>query len=317
MRTHFAIKKSLVLVFVFSLLFVYCGNSNQKEKAAQQERKGKKNEIVEQDQKEINKAKEFKIKVRKKFAAFYNRDGSLPAEKVLAEVIEFNEQGLKVEHLRFTGAGIVDLRYTFQYDANGNLIVMDTYDGSGNLRARRESIYDKNNNEIERRFSNNRYQGENKILNKYDEDGNMIETQNLARNGSVISITKNKFESGFLVNSVTKNGMDAVQMEIDFTYDENGFLIKEDRKSGNSLYTLHYTYDNSGNLVEVVNPEMKRVYKYNENNNLIDDQMFWPDGGRQFKVGFTYNEKGLQLTETRYNTDDKPAFYSIYEYEFY
>ncbi len=274
-------------------------------------------EIIDQDQKELEKAKKLKVKVRTKFAAFYDNKGVLPAKKSLVEKIIFDKAGNKKEQIRYTGLGQIEVKYIYQYNAKGNLTSLENTDKNGSVVSKRTSKFDKKGNEIERLLFDNKHHDANKAYFTYDNDNNLVETRNYSSKNELLNDIILKYQDGFVVNAITKDGKGNVNEEIESIYNSSGKLIKENRKSQGRVYEIDYQYDAKGNLIEVTNPQYQRFYTYNINNDLAEDKLFEANGPRQFKVRFTYLPDGLQKEEIRYNNDDKPVFYGQYKYEYY
>lgn len=277
----------------------------------------KKREIIDQNAKELKKAKELKVKVRKKYAGFFGSNNSYPKNMVLVEEVLFDENGNRKKHIRYKSTGDVDLNYEFKYDQNGNLISMDTYDGYGNLKGRKVSQYDKNNNEILRKIIDSRDPGELKTELKYDQEKRLIQIINYSKKGEIASIQQNEYDGELLIKSTIKNAEGKQLSENTFQYNSNGFLIKETQNGIQGNNVINYKYDAKGNLVEISDKQTRRIMKYDANGNLIEDKLFLSDGTRQFRITFSYYENGLQKEEIRYSNDDRPAFIAKYEYEFY
>lgn len=277
----------------------------------------KKFEIVDQDLKELDKAKLHKVKTRFKYVAFYNADGTLPPKKSLVEKVIFDNRGFRKEHIRYTGTGEVDLRYIFKFDAKGNMLKMETRNGAGIILGGRESKYDKNGNEIERKLTSKKNPGALKTVYFYDKGNNLVEVKNFSNKGEFTTGQVLKYKNGMMVNSISKTAKGETILETFLDYDAVGRLIKEERKSLEGNFVIDYKYDSKGNLIQVDNPQYKRFYYYNEKGDLIEDKMFQSDGVRQFRVAFTYGRKDLRSEEIRYTNDEKPAVYGKYEYEFY
>lgn len=281
-----------------------------------EESKRGKNDFVEQSTKELDKAKQFKIKTRLKYAGFFEVDGKTPQEKVLVEKLTFDKNGKRKELVRYIRNGLVDLRYTFQHDSKGRIIKMETRNAYNALTGKRESKYDKAGNEIERKLFDKR-RGNFRVVFSYDKDGNIIESKNYDKNKKMIGRYENTFENGNAKKTTVFDKDGNVQREIWFIYNSDGKLIREDFKDLTNSYSVNYSYDSNGNINEVITPQTKRIVNYSANNDILEDKMFTSDGARQYRVVFGYLENGLQNDETRYDNSEKAAFHAQYKYEFY
>lgn len=313
---------SIIPLLTLTLIF-QCGNTPNKTHNIQnisnlsETNNKKKKEIIEQNVKELNKAKELKVKVRKRYAGFFGSNGSRPTKMVLVEELIFDENGNRKNHIRYKSTGEVDLNYEFHYDSNGNLISMDTYDGHGNLKGRRESQYDQNKNEIVRKLMDSRNPGELKTEYKYDNQNKLIKTINYKKDNNVVSTQTFEYDGELLKKSITRDSNGQLLSEVSYEYNSEGYLIKETQKGVQGNTTRNYEYDNKGNLIRVIDQQSRREFKYDSNGNLIEDKLFLSDGSRQFRVTFSYYDNGLQKEEIRYSNDERPAFIAKYEYEFY
>jgi hypothetical protein len=276
-----------------------------------------KSSFIDHEQSENEKAKKFKVKIRYKYAALYDKSGKHIQKKSLAEKAVFNRDGTMKELTRFTGLGVVDFKYVFTYDKNGNLIAAETLNSTSNLTDKRTSKYDKNGNEVERLIFDSRHPGAKKTEYIYDGNNNLIETKNFSTSDQLVSDQISTYENGLLKNLTTKNFKGQISDEMFYEYDQAGRLIKEYRKMKTGNYAQTYTYDKKGNMTEADNPGSKRLCTYNERNELIEDRLFKSDGQRQFRVRFNYLNNGLQKEEIRYDNDDKAVLYSETKYEYY
>lgn len=125
-----------------------------------------------------------------------------------------------------------------------------------------------------------------KTITKYNSDGYIVETQSIIY-GIPDSLN-------FLNHNRTI-----------YVYDKNGFLIKF-YNTTDSLREKRFNYDNQGNLIKIqwvlnsiLLPE-KSEYKYDQNNNLIEetdwDTLNYPKTKRTYK----YDEKGNKREVTFY-----------------
>ncbi|MEW6654617.1 MAG: hypothetical protein AB1394_14285 [Bacteroidota bacterium] len=281
-----------------------------------EETKRGKNDFVEQSIKELDKAKQYKIKTRLRYAGFFDADGTTPHEKVLVEKLTFDTAGKRKELIRYVGDELVDIKYSFLYDAKGRLSKMETRNSGNFLTGTRESKYDKAGNEIERRLFDKR-RGNMRVVFSYDKEGNIIQSLNYDKNEKMIGRYENSFENGNAKKTTVYDNNGNVQREIWFIYNSEGKLSREDFKDLSNSYSISYSYDLQGNITEVVTPQTKRIVSYDLNNNILEDKMFTEDGIRQYRVVFSYLENGLQNDETRYDNTDKAAFQAQYKYEFY
>ena len=309
----------IIIPLISLTIIVQCGNTqnkNQNVKSNSIPSKNKK-EIIDQSTKELQKARELKVKVRRRYAGFFGRNNAYPKNMVLVEELFFDEKGNRTKHIRYKSTGDVDLSYEFKYDENGNLLYMDTYDGYGNLKGRRESRYNESNHEVLRKLLDDRSSGELKTEFYYNEANKLIKSISYTKKGTIASEQQNEYNGEFLVRSIIKDGDGNQISEITFDYDSEGYLIKEIQKGIQGSNVINYKYDSRGNLIEIKDNQTTREMKYDNNGNLIEDKLYLSDGSRQFRITFSYYKNGLQKEEIRYSNDERPAFIAKYEYEFY
>lgn len=281
-----------------------------------EENKVGKDDFVEQATKELEKAKQLKVKTRFRYAGFYETDGVTLQEKVLSEKLTLDKNGNRKELIRFQGNGDVDQKYTFQHDAKGRFIKLETRNTGNYLVGKRDSRYDKAGNEIERKLYDVR-RGNHKVSYKYDKDGNIIESKNYDKKNRLTGRYENIFENGRAKKTTVYQMDGKVRREVWFFYNTADQLIREEIKDLSNSYVVNYTYDRNGNITEIETPHSKRIVTYNENNDILEDKMFSADGTRQYRVVFSYLENGLQNDEIRYDNSEKAAFHVQIKYEFY
>ncbi len=310
----------IIIPLISLTIIVQCGNTQNKNQNAKNNAvtssKSKK-EIIDQSTKELQKAKELKVKVRRRYAGFFGRNNTYPKNMVLVEEVFFDEKGNRANSIRYKSTGDIDLSYEFKYDENGNLLYMDTYDGYGNLKGRRESRYNESNHEVLRKLLDDRSSGELKTEFYYNEANKLIKTINYTKKGTIASEQLNEYDGDFLIKSIIKDAEGNKISEITFEYDNEGYLIKEIQKGIQGNNEINYKYDSRGNLIEIKDNQTIREMKYDDNGNLIEDKLYLSDGSRQFRITFSYYKNGLQKEEIRYSNDERPAFIAKYEYEFY
>lgn len=306
---------------LFAFLFVQCSKSQQHEIPLQQPEhkvpKGKMVESASREFKEFDKAKQNKVRIRSRYVAFYAKDGSLPEKRTLTEKVYFDQKGLRTEQVRYTSLGDIDLRWLFEYDANGNIIKMTTKNGSGAVAAVRTSQYDKNNNEILRVINEANVKGEKRTEYKYDNENNLLEVKEYSNKGELEQTIEYQYEKGFLFKITNISSTGKIIAETFKEYNDAGYLIKEETKVNGASVIAYYKYDDKGNLIEALKDNLKRTYKYDAGNNVVEDKLVTDKGLVQFNVNFTYLDNGLQHEEIRMTATGQPAFNAEYKYELY
>lgn len=318
------LNKGIILssLAVFALFFVQCSKSQQHQPAASlqaqmQTPTGKMHEIANRDAQQLERAKENKVKIRSRYAAFYLKNGSLSPQRTLTEKVYFDSKGRRSEQVRYRSSGDVDLRWIFDYDANGNIVVMTTKDGTGQTVAVRKSEFDKNNNETLRIITEANVPGEKKTEFKYDKDNNVIQIKEYDSKGRFLQTIDYEYANGFLMKVTNTNSDGRVTSVTTKEYNSDGYLIKETTKVNGGEVDATFGYDSKGNLIEAGKDNMKRTYKYDDKNNMIEDKLIDATGAIQFNIHFTYLPSGLQHEEIRHTATGEPAFNAEYRYEFY
>ncbi|MBR5286891.1 MAG: hypothetical protein IKU30_08345, partial [Clostridia bacterium] len=125
---------------------------------------------------------------------------------------------------------------------------------------------------------------------EYDANGNPVKITKLGSNRDIQTVTQMSYDkdNNLLTKDIYFSGAENPKIIIKYTYDENGWLIKEfhtDRivNSLNSEQTFEYVYDSHGNVVEKrsttnhfgfeaveVVEVVRYVLKYDENGRLIE-----------------------------------------------
>ncbi len=124
------------------------------------------------------------------------------------------------------------------------------------------------------------------IKSEYDANGNLIKVTDFGSNRVIQSITQMSYDedNNLLTKDIYFSGAEKPKTSIKYTYDENGWLIKElrtDRNSNGISFNeiFEYFYDSHGNVVERRTTNyfgfeavdvVRYVLKYDENGRLIE-----------------------------------------------
>ncbi|MEW6508013.1 MAG: hypothetical protein AB1432_09740 [Bacteroidota bacterium] len=276
----------------------------------------KKEKLFTQDIKEIKKAKLLKVEERTRFL-HYNPDGSFSSLKILAEKVYFDKNGNKIEHINLKSDSLLENRQTFQYDSLGQLILTESYNEHDFVIVRRQSFYDDKGREILRKFNEAKSKGESKAEMKYNEKDQLEELITYRPNGKILTIIKIYYENGRMVSFESQNENGKVIDKSFLKYDGEGNIISETITNNKDSATVYYEYNSDGYVTTIKYPDATRYMNYNQNGDLIEDKQIYHTGETEFKLRFTYFDNGLLKESTKYSSDDKPTFYSTYEYEFY
>jgi antitoxin component YwqK of YwqJK toxin-antitoxin module len=276
----------------------------------------KKEKLITQDLREIKKAKLLKVEERTRFL-HYNSDGSFSSQKILAEKVYFDKNGNKIEHINLKSDSLLENRQTFQYDSMGHLILTESYNEHDYVVLRRQSSYDEKGREILRIFKEAKSRGESKAEMKYNEDNLLDELITYKPNGKILTIIKMYYDNGRLISFESQNEHGAVVDKSFLKYDNDGNIISETITNNKDSATVYYEYNTDGYVTKIKYPDATRYMEYNSNGDLIEDKQIYHTGETEFKLRFTYYDNGLIKESIRYSSDDKPTFYSVYDYEFY
>lgn len=276
----------------------------------------KKEKLLTQDLREIKKAKLLKVEERTRFL-HYNADGSFSSQKILAEKVYFDKNGNKIEHINLKSDSLLENRQTFQYDSMGHLILTESYNEHDYVVLRRQSSYDEKGREILRIFKEAKSRGESKAEMKYNENNLLDELITYKPNGKILTIIKMYYDNGRLISFESQNEHGAVVDKSFLKYDNDGNIISETITNNKDSATVYYEYNTDGYVTKIKYPDATRYMEYNSDGDLIEDKQIYHTGETEFKLRFTYYDNGLMKESIRYSSDDKPTFYSVYDYEFY
>ncbi len=276
----------------------------------------KKGEFISQEDKELEKVRKLKVKTRTKYSEYYDLNGQLPAKKTIVAKETFNRKGLLINMVEFNGVGKIVSTYKFSYDAKGNPIKAESKEINGRSSTQL-SKYDSHGKEIERTLIEKRKNNYiTKTLFKYDKDDNLIEIQEYSNN-KLISKQNIFYKDGKKINTIVKDAKDNIALTVTSEYNASKKLIKEQRKEGNVTLSATYKYDSKGNLIEMIDNEVKRNYTLDENGNVTEHKMYLLDGRRQLRLMFKYGSNGLQTEVIRFDNNEKPVLYTNFVYEYY
>lgn len=139
------------------------------------------------------------------------------------------------------------------------------------------------------------------LKTEYDANGNPVKITKLGSNRDIQTVTQMSYDkdNNLLSKDIYYSGAEKPKISIKYTYDENGWLIKEFHtdRSENSLnleQTFEYVYDSHGNVVE------KRTTNF-----------FGFEAVEVVKYVLKYDEKG-RLIE-KYN-EEEPEYVTYYSY---
>ncbi len=211
------------------------------------------------------------------------------------QTIDYNNQGKKIREKRYNGSEhrIID----YQYNDKDKLARIIEEDLDGNLVQKRIFNYEGKDANI--RVLNGQGKLTSRVINKYDEQGNLIEHKVFDPQG----------------NRTKK-----------ISYEFNGDNLKTDEikhQKGNFIYHKTYKYDKDNNLVEIHKEQPRnevhtsRIYKYTEEGYLKKELWYDSRAEKYSHKKYTYNEEGIvQRAKVYYALYDYRVLYR-YKYNFH
>ncbi len=211
------------------------------------------------------------------------------------QTIDYNSQGKKVRERRFNGSEhrVID----YKYNSAGKLSNIIKKDRKGNLVQKRVFSYEGNTAKI--RVLNNKDQLISRIVNKYDDNGNLIENLEYNPNGKR-----------------TK--------KITYKFNDNNKKIEEIKyQKGNFIYRKEFAYNNNNQLVEIQKEQPKdkihisKIFEYNSEGNLSKEMWYDSMAEEYSHKKYSYNNRGIvKKAEVYYALYNSRMLYR-YNYEFY
>ncbi|MCF8242875.1 MAG: hypothetical protein K9J16_15960 [Melioribacteraceae bacterium] len=305
------------LTVIFSIFIISCSAEKEENKSAAKKKEIAKHLITQED-KEEQKAGKNEVKTRYTRSYFYKSNGEISDRGYLIEEVNYDENGNKIEHIRYKSDGSIDLKWTYKYDEAGNVIEKTSTDVFESTKFQQNSKFDNNGNEIERTELNLKKRGNNIYEFEYNDSGLLKSVE--VRDPSDNIVTREEFiydDSLVVLEKIFTPDLKGGS-EIKYNYDDNNLLIQKVKSVPDlTVDTTNYAYDESGNLIEKDAGYFIHKYEYNENNDLTMEEMFDGAGGLQYRFKYMYNQRGLLSEKIRYDGLGSPALYIKYDYEFH
>jgi hypothetical protein len=316
MKYIFQISVTILLSILF---LISCGSPEKKSVKKKKEKSANEITLLDQDNREDLKAAKNHVKERRTVSSFYNKYGKVSERGFLVEKKHYDEQGRLIEVIRFLSNGDIDLKWTYEYNDNDDIVHSKTINGLGFLRYERKSKYDDEGKEIEREEYDVKSKKFNKIIYEYDDKGDLLVAKTYNPDGNLVMIENNKYEAdGKLVLKKLENPEGALFSVTQIKYDSLGRksqeLVKDFRDKPS--FTM-FVYDSLGYLNGKNRGYLNELFINDENGNVITEKLFDSEGGLQQRIDYFYDEKGLLSKRIRYDGMEKPALFIKYEYEFY
>ncbi len=304
----------IVILLISIVLMINC-SSEKLEKVVNPNAKEYSRIVINQEDKEFEKIKNFDIKERRVFSKFTENIIKSGGKEVLVEKITFNEDGNKTEQFRFRADGI-DAQWLYDYDEYGNEKLIEAYDGFQGLLNRVYFEYSSNgilNEKIDEKKNNKTY-FEYEYDDKYNlQKINLLDNHRVLRSNSFYKYTNDQLDSVLYYNKYS------LVKTITFQYDSLNRLQKETTLLNNKIIDLvTYDYDQKGNIIDIITAKVShQKYSYDSAGNLTEEIHLDQQGNLQSRNTYEYDPTtGLLHSKTRYDGSNIAALKVRYEYDF-
>lgn len=277
--------------------------------------------------KQLEQLEEYKSYLKRK-SLLLEEDGYLG---VLSEIhiTKYDENGNKIEKKGQNDDGDLVFKTTYKYDENNNMTEEKRLEDDGGLDYKFTYKYDENGIIIKRAYTDGDNFHRRTTYFRYDENGNMIEQKWHGKDGSLYFKETYKYdENGNKINTFSSSTDDSFYRR---TFFGNSKHYKYDSLSNeiekkwdfepNHKYI--YKYDNNNSLIEkscyTINDSLyfRQIYKYDENGNVIENSCYDADGGLDYKYTYTYkfDDEGNMIVKNRYNEKGVMDFKYKHDYD--
>ena len=239
-----------------------------------------------------------------------------------------NRLSSRYEVVKSNGYKEENICYQYKYNASGMMILdEDDFDCDGSIDRKIKFTYDDNNRQISRESYGQDEKLDDKLLTKYNTDGNRVDLYYVYDESGVniyyMSQKSDKDGRIFSTHKVDYEGDGVSEINDSYTYTDSGKVLSViSYHDGVKSYQKFYSYDESENLLTVKEEnilEEKTVYteinKYDEYNNLITlSKQNSSDYNESEK--YTYDEKGNILTHLKRVNRNGHLFDFKWEYSY-
>lgn len=250
---------------------------------------------------DINQELSYKYDHNQQKTKYENYDASKD-EISFQQIIDYNDKGKKIQEKRYNGSEHFKINY--KYNNQGD---------------RTESIKKKR----KKSGASVTYELEEKRI--YNRDGNKVTIEVLTPDDALIKKIVNKYDNnGNLVEFSEFDENDNRLKQISYEYNEKNQKIKEIKhQRGNFIYEKQFQYNDQNNVAEIQTEEPKgevyisKVFDYDNDDNLVKEMRFEPRVDKYSHKKFSYNEDNiLEEVEVYYATYDYKIQYK-FDYEYY
>ncbi len=195
---------------------------------------------------------------------------------------------------------------SYIYDANGNNILNQNFNGSGVLGNSYANTYDANGNLIQTQALSGGVLQTSSTYS-YDTNGNLIKVQNFDGGGVLQSYSTYAYDvSGYQTQYKGFNSSGVLQTVGNYTYDADGNLTKQEyfNSSGAPQYSYTSTYNADRNITQSQSlngsgvVQSSNTYTYDASGNLVQYQTFNGSGVLQSSDTSVYDANGY-LTQSQ------------------
>lgn len=258
---------------------------------------------------ELQKLKKLKIRSRELYSGYYQQNGNLPAQPVLSEISYLDKNGNLIKQEDITSYGQVRSSVELKYNKQQRLIDIVNKKSDGFMTYKKEIFY--NGKDTTKIYVTDRKKNKTKQTFLYNAQKQLQQKKYFDEKGQLYLQETYNYENGLLTKIIYTNEKNETVTSNELKYYSNGNLESENINGA----VKKYYFDLAGNLIKTEEGSEVRLYKYDDNKNLIDYQYYTSPNRRQFRLGFTYQQDGLVKEIVRYESDDTKAFYSTYKYK--
>ena len=180
----------------------------------------------------------------------------------------YDDSGRVIREVRGGGDGSTWFTFEHIYDEKGNMVEEISKTAEGKVDWKTVFIYNERNQEIE----NQHFDASGKMVdqwkNEIDQNGNILKKQHIDPKGTVYEEMHYSYNGENRLTLELRNPTDdGFQNRKNFTYDEQGNVIKETFESGDGKYsdlmTYEFEYDEMGNWIQ------KKFFRNSEEVELV------------------------------------------------
>lgn len=272
---------------------------------------------IDFEAREFLKAKGKNIKLRTATSFFYTNTNTLQKNGVKVEEVTYFENGNVHEVIRYASNGYIDMKYTYEYDDENNVISLKTENFNGTVYYERKSEFE-NGYEISRYEFELENKKEVNISYKYSESGELIEEITKNKDGDLVSKVEYEYKPDKSVRAATYDKDGRAQKIVTSFFDSEKKKIKQINEHPSlTSDTIKYVYDERKNVLVFDEGYFMQKYAFDENDNMTAQEWYSKGIDKQGTIRFKYDPRGLVIERVRYDSFDEPAIYTKYEYEFY